>query len=286
MATLAISLVTVLALGFEPFVQQSLRFPSKETLTTGVTPTLQGAQTIPYLSGDPSDPGLNLKSLLSQALYADKVAPLQPSCPLTRCDWPSYSTLAVCSSCRDVLNQTTVIPYDSATLAAFRTGAFLDDFKDMQDMSNAVFNDYSAQADFVVSLGAGASSRAVVNYTTSISVFATNLIFLKFDYPTQLLFDASEFPLLEETDDRSSLPMPNMTGPLTTLEYITFDFSTNRFQLEATSAQLCSISMCAQRLTTEVLNGTMSTKVIEQTWGSYIRDEPVGTMPVAYSWTA
>lgn len=110
--------ITVCALAFEPFFQQSVSYPSRD-LVSG-NGTIHIANSYGPIVGDiwynvPADfvwagVGINGGAVRSAALevanaIANKNEPVRsaPSlCPTGRCTWKPYSTLAVCNRCQDM----------------------------------------------------------------------------------------------------------------------------------------------------------------------------------------
>jgi hypothetical protein len=282
---LAVALVIVLALAFEPFVQQSLKFPPRDILVEGLQPTLATSTNLSYNIDYADDNSIQLSALFMQALYADSVAAIQPFCPTSRCEWPSYMTVAVCSSCKDVTNQTRISSNDESSLRALATGGFLHDFRGMGNLSSGAYGmyDFSTTTNYTVSLHSGPSTSFAANFSGSLSTEGTLLNYLYF--PSEIIFDASDRP--EITVSHGFPNFPNITDrPFTTLAYVRLNRSSDRLRLEAISSQVCSISLCARQQSSTVVNGSMNSHVDKQTWGRYFGSVDRQMQLPAYFWSA
>ncbi|KAG9788231.1 hypothetical protein KCU88_g1870, partial [Aureobasidium melanogenum] len=105
---LAAASVTVLALGFEPFIQQLVTIqvrnvpiePGAASVTASIrTPTSYNESVIGNLGGS----SLSLNALIGAFGGAAGAIPA-PVCPGGNCTWPTYNTLAMCTVCRDMNN--------------------------------------------------------------------------------------------------------------------------------------------------------------------------------------
>ncbi|RSL55088.1 hypothetical protein CEP54_009556 [Fusarium duplospermum] len=114
----ALALVTVVALGIEPSAQQILAFPVQERILTNTTAEIGKADM--YYSKSLFQPGEGDGQILDRSIdlprfQASVISALagdvfQPSfnCPppATRCEWPEFNSLAICSAVRNVTEQT------------------------------------------------------------------------------------------------------------------------------------------------------------------------------------
>jgi len=83
-----VAAVTVLAPGFEPFVQQSVRLLMRNLEVQGTSSILRTATNLAQNQLDIS-PNVDTvgNSVLLQGLHSDTVAPLQQICTGDTCDW-------------------------------------------------------------------------------------------------------------------------------------------------------------------------------------------------------
>jgi len=107
--------ITVLALAFEPFFQQSVSYPSRTIITDSGTVSVATSYSIqPALyentgfrvwnDGTRGTAGRTLATQISEMISDrnDSVKAAPSVCPTGRCTWPSYSSLGVCHRCQDV----------------------------------------------------------------------------------------------------------------------------------------------------------------------------------------
>ena len=99
------ALVTVLALGFEPFLQQVLNTVVREIAIPSdaasiFTPTSYNET----VSGNLGGSGLSLNALIGAFGGAAGAIP-KPVCTTGNCTWPLYNTLAMCTQCEDVTHK-------------------------------------------------------------------------------------------------------------------------------------------------------------------------------------
>jgi hypothetical protein len=281
-----VAAITVLALGFEPFVQQSLRSPLRPVQINGASPLLQASTTLTHRSADiASNVSLIYNAVLLQGLYSTAVPPLQIPCPGTSCDWPEYETASVCSSCEDMLNRTTITPDDNQVLHDFTTADYLDDFQGFDDInpSEGQFTqwEWRKSTNYTVRMADSAPGFAVVNLSSSIGpegYFTQTL-----SHPDEVVFDASVRPAWEPSG-RNGVLIPNMTGPLSTLGYVRLGRSEDGLRLDVKAAMKCSISLCAREQRSTISNGTFASRISNQTWGHYFQLSP--NPGVGYNWTA
>jgi hypothetical protein len=127
--------ITVLALAFEPFFQQSVSFPSRNVVTNtssiSVASSYYPINDIGYaVDSDFRWEGINIgRAVRSAALEVmnalstanDPVKTAPQFCPTTRCTWANYSTLGVCHKCQDMSRL--VVPYCSKDTLQMPGGA-------------------------------------------------------------------------------------------------------------------------------------------------------------------
>jgi hypothetical protein len=281
-----VAAITVLALGFEPFVQQSLRSPLRNLEVTESPPTLQTTTNLVLTDADvASNASLIYNSVMLQGLFSDAMAPLQPLCAGTSCEWSSYYTAAVCSSCEDMLNDTTVTIAEEQAFHDFTTADYLDDFQGFDTISEIenreIVSRWNRSNNYTVSLGDSPPINVTVNLTAFLTLygyFSQTLLF-----PEEVVFDASIRPPWESYG-RNGVLVPNVTGPLSTLGYLQLDRSEDGIRLEIKAATRCAISLCAREQVSTVSNGSLDTQIKEETWGHYFQFSPNPFM--GYNWTA
>ena len=121
--------VAVLAVGFEPFVQQSLTYPLRDRKIFKSSPTIAAATNVSLASAGAQNQTLLIADAVTQSLYAESVSPIQPSCLASSCEWPLYGSTAFCSSCEDAMDDVVVKPEHDSALTAYTNNAFWDEYQ-------------------------------------------------------------------------------------------------------------------------------------------------------------
>ncbi|KAJ4321744.1 hypothetical protein N0V84_005177 [Fusarium piperis] len=115
----ALALITILSLGIDPSAQQILDFPIKERRLDNVTAEMGAAQNYSsksFLQREGASSQIwnlngDLPAIQISLLTALAGEPFQPNfkcpSPATRCEWPEFSTLGVCSILHNVTDKAT-----------------------------------------------------------------------------------------------------------------------------------------------------------------------------------
>lgn len=306
------ALITVLALGFEPFVQQSLKSPLRNLEIKGGGPS-STIQTVAKLAFSQPELDSNTSavyySVLLQGLYADAITPLQPSCVGSTCDWSTYYTTSVCSLCEDMLDEVTVGRRDEKTIHDFATFAHLDDFQgftaeelDAFEIKNPItdppFVNWNTWTNYTIRLGDSPAVYVIANMSSSMAI--TGDIEQELTFPHEVVFDASKRPPLNRIQrrgpggnldgspaqgvDNSIYRWTNLTGPLSTLGYLRLGRSKDGLRLKIEAAMRCAISLCARQQVSTIVNGSLQTQIKQQTWGQYFQEDNFND--IGYNWTA
>ncbi|KAH8770854.1 hypothetical protein F5883DRAFT_666297, partial [Diaporthe sp. PMI_573] len=104
--------LTIAAVALDPFAQQIISFPSKQTMVAGEA-LVKRSQVYDYGNKGwrgATEPDITRDPLLSQASISgvfDQVYSPPFSCSVTNCTYPEFTTLGVCSSCTDVTSEVT-----------------------------------------------------------------------------------------------------------------------------------------------------------------------------------
>ncbi|KAJ4329501.1 hypothetical protein N0V84_000136 [Fusarium piperis] len=114
----ALALVTVVAMGIEPSAQQILVFPVQERALKNITAEIGKADMYYSKSlfqpgegeGQILDRGIDLARFQASVISALAGDVFQPSfdcpSPASRCEWPDFSSLGICSAVKNVTEQT------------------------------------------------------------------------------------------------------------------------------------------------------------------------------------
>ncbi|KAL4897004.1 hypothetical protein BDV59DRAFT_209444 [Aspergillus ambiguus] len=98
------ALVTILALIFDPFVQQAVTYPVRQvTSASHLAKVKQGnPSSIPLLWTD-----YDATWAVNAPIWADNFD-ISPSCPWGNCTWPPFRSMGYCSKCEDITSTVTL----------------------------------------------------------------------------------------------------------------------------------------------------------------------------------
>ncbi|KAJ6035881.1 hypothetical protein N7540_000160 [Penicillium herquei] len=102
------SFIMILALTFDPFVQQIIKYPLQEV--TGLSPGAAVKQS--YFLGEGNQAFTDASNA---ALWTDNFA-IDPGCSSGNCSWPLFQSVEWCSKCEDVTSDATLVGCDIASL--------------------------------------------------------------------------------------------------------------------------------------------------------------------------
>lgn len=275
----------VLALGFEPFVQQSVRYPLRNQVVPSASPPL--IPTIQNLTFSENSNGENMtiafESVIMQALYADSVDPLQSTCQLPTCDWPLYESAAFCSLCEDALDDVTIEPDADEVLQTHAEDYYFNIWQSTNlDLgtsggrpSMSIFRNTTSN----ISLGQGVSYTFQVNASATFET-SSGYRNLALSYPGSMawdLYDQLGYPVsfLGGARWSSDTVINGVAAPLKAFGYVNLTYSESLRRLVATSAKRCVISLCAQQYSSAYQNGSLLTNMTVRDWGTIrMRDSP------------
>ena len=90
------ALTTVLALGYDPFLQQLIRYPVKEVYRNSTLAITRRASSFDVYMLD-----LAFTSAVNEGIWSTPVLK-EPDCPTGNCSWPMYTSVGWCSKCQDL----------------------------------------------------------------------------------------------------------------------------------------------------------------------------------------
>ncbi|KAL4887793.1 hypothetical protein BDV59DRAFT_196983 [Aspergillus ambiguus] len=105
--------ITILALAFDPFIQQILTYPIRNTVDV-TNSSAAAAQQVTYILPDGSvdEPS----SIVFSAQWADNVGDIPtPACPTGNCTWPAFESIGLCRKCEDI-TASTILECDPISL--------------------------------------------------------------------------------------------------------------------------------------------------------------------------
>ncbi|CZR62702.1 uncharacterized protein PAC_12599 [Phialocephala subalpina] len=103
------SVITIVALAVDPFAQQILSFPSRQTSLSLGSASIKATQI--YDSGNPggvTDPegknvDISMQGAIMNGMYSLE-SPVNFNCQIANCTWPTFYSLGICSTCTNVTN--------------------------------------------------------------------------------------------------------------------------------------------------------------------------------------
>ncbi|OJJ85936.1 DUF3176 domain-containing protein [Aspergillus glaucus CBS 516.65] len=111
------AIITVLSLAFDPFIQQVLRFPVRQVISSSSTAVVEQA----VLAFKPT-PGVTSDlffGAIETGLWSGNFD-LNPTCPSGNCTWPTFQSAGWCSKCENVTSAATLVGCD---IASFNTSS-------------------------------------------------------------------------------------------------------------------------------------------------------------------
>lgn len=118
------ALLTILALAFDPFIQQVIRYPTRTTISKDGTATTHRATGF-----SPSVDGLDMISAVNSGIWADASQFARaPTCTSGNCKWPEFDSLGWCSKCEDATASATLtlVPNSNSTNYTLSLGSGQD----------------------------------------------------------------------------------------------------------------------------------------------------------------
>ena len=106
------ALIMILALAFDPFVQQIITYPTREVTTSSPSAAVKQSYSMPQSEG-----GWDFIDASNAAFWTNDFA-INPICPSGNCTWPLFQSIEMCSKCEDVTSSATLIGCDPAPFNA------------------------------------------------------------------------------------------------------------------------------------------------------------------------
>lgn len=259
-------MVAVLALGFEPFIQQSIRYPLRYyALSNASAPLLPAVQSLDSANFENNNITSDFNALVQKALYADSISLLQPKCPYAACDWPLYKSVAFCFTCHDALAHVTLEP-QLDILEEHTTEWYSQNLRrtnvDLGDESGPSFS-MSRTTSYNVSLGQGYTMAAFDLHTDFSTELGGGYAQMSLSFPTAVVWDL--------TANWTYMPyqyiIDGVLTPVKAFGYLNMTRSADGKRLVARSAKRCSISLCAQQYSSTFQNGSLTSRVSAMSWG-------------------
>lgn len=255
------ALVTVLALGFEPFLQQVLNTVVRETSI----PSQQASIRTPIsynepVTGNLGGSGLSLNALIGAFGGAAGSIP-DPVCSSGNCTWPTYNTLALCTVCQDMTNKVTLggDPYN------INLTAHLENFSQGNDTSS------TASWTPKYSFPHGNS----IDVSTSLELELSSIVQWSVTYPRRVVWplniDASPDSHWGYSWDNKSYG--GVESPLFAMGYLDINLTADYGQLIVQQATECALTPCVRSMDTSVRNGATNSTAAATNYGTIILEQ-------------
>lgn len=263
------ALVTVLALGFEPLIQQLVdinvvNVPTNSEPATIRTPTSYSES----VSGNLGGSSLSLNALIGAFGGASGAVP-NPVCSTGNCTWPLYDTLAMCTACEDMTDQVKV----SGDIYDVNLTSRLEEY------SKGNGSDTTSTWTPTYSFPHGNS----VNLSVSLELAQGSAVQWSVVYNRRTVWplniDATPNSLWTYSwDNQSYTSLP--VSPLFAMGYLDTTLSPDSSRLVVSRATACSFTPCVRTMLTQVQSGTTNSTIQATSYGSVIisHQQPDGSL--------
>ena len=276
--------VAILALGFEPFVQQSVRYPLKDLAVSSRSPRLPIVKNVTLENHASSNRSMLANEVVLQALYADSVGLSEPTCAGTSCNWPPYTSVAFCSSCEDALDDVVIQPKYDVALQAYTASDYLSSFQSNDlDLGSDTFSGgtllKTQNTSYTISLGVGSPTSFTLNASAIVDIG------LSYNYSDLYYLDTIVWNLNDHSSDCyqdydpehgfdgcfkwNNDTVNGIKGPLKAFGYVNLKPAADGLRLVAATAKRCVLTMCAHQYLSEVHNGSLSSDITATDFGLY-----------------
>ena len=253
-----VALVTVLALGFEPFLQQVLNTVVRETPITSQpasirTPTSYNES----MSGNLGGSGLSLNALIGAFGGAEGAIP-SPICPSGNCTWPAYNTLAMCTMCTEMTDKVTL----SGDVYNLNLTSRFEDFAQSNDTSTSTI--WTPSYSF--------PSGNPVNVSVELDLTLGSSVQWFVDYPRRVVWplNISPAPNSQWSDSWDNKSYAGVPSPLLAMGYLDIDTSSTFDQLVVQRATECAFMPCVRTMDTSVRSGATISNATATNYGSIV----------------
>ncbi|RAK74076.1 DUF3176 domain-containing protein [Aspergillus fijiensis CBS 313.89] len=244
------ALVIILALVFDPFVQQIISYPVKPTHRYS-----EGAEAAQSRHFQPNSSNYSdFTSAINTGIWAD-VIDFGLSCPTGNCTWAPYQSVEICSRCADI-DPTRVV---------------------LSGWNVSLFN-YSLFSPQTIPISISRINGTPSNFSIDITWRPTgvyDLLVPKVLYwiadtrPNQYLGDILSIDRVAGVDEplvvvsKAELSLPE-TWPSNASDFLGV--------IEVTQVTECALAICAKRYNASVTNGVSSVQIMDEDLGSFYQD--------------
>ncbi|EXJ95578.1 hypothetical protein A1O1_00700 [Capronia coronata CBS 617.96] len=268
--------VTILTLGFEPFIQQliviDVRNVPIDSATASIrTPTSYNESVVGNLGGS----SLSLNALIGAFGGATGAIP-DPVCPSGNCTWPAYNTLAMCTVCQDMTNQT--------SLAGDMFNINLTSHLDRFSRSNGTPTTTTWTPRYSLPQG----NAVDVSVTLDLTLGSSVQWFI--DYPRRVVWPLNIDPSPNSgwTFSWDNSTYAGIPGPLFAMGYLDLDLglSGDQASLAMHRATECAFTPCVRTMDTAVRGGQTASNTTATEHGRVVLDQHHADGTITSGWTA
>ncbi|KAE8153561.1 hypothetical protein BDV25DRAFT_149089 [Aspergillus avenaceus] len=249
--------IVILALAFDPFVQQIISYPVLPTLRHSEQAAVAQSR---YLLPDPSN-DTDLTNAVNSGIWADSV-PLDLSCPTGNCTWPQFQSVEMCSRCADVDPSRVV-------LSGWNFSSFDDKIRSDQNIPVQISIENGTQSNFstLVSWRLTGFYHALVPkniyWIADVQSYGSTIVM-----PTQggsKTVAGIEDPVIVVAHAELDLPRQWLSNETDLASAV-----------KVTEASECAMSFCAREYNVSVTNGVGSVQVVDEDFGSFYLPDSMG----------
>ncbi|KAJ5740987.1 hypothetical protein N7493_000859, partial [Penicillium malachiteum] len=255
--------VVLLALTFDPFVQQLLSYPAFKSCAH-FTVSLSYAN-------DLNDKNMNYA--IAHGIWSDEVS-LDLTCPTGNCTWPHFRSIEMCSKCIDV--ETSKVSRSGWDLSSFNYSLKEDQSIPARILIlNSTWSNFSTTIEWEADPLPGATSYYL--YLPGFLYWITNV-----QYSAN--WGSSSLP----TQDGSQ-ELFGIDDPLIAFASVEFswpeDWKINDDDflsaVKVVKAKECALSICAREYAVSVTNGVNSVQILHEDYGSWYTGSSPDAFPFA-----
>jgi hypothetical protein len=249
--------ITVLALGFEPFLQQLVTIKARSVPILNTSASIRS----PKDYAETNNNQLTFDAQIGAFGGADGVIP-PPVCPSGNCTWPDYDTLALCTVCEDVTSQVTV--RDAFNISLIHMS---------QDFAASNQTGNSKQWQPIYSLSNGNNVSVDVGLFLDLS----SVVQWSIDYPRrvvwQLNVDTAESDLSMWVANWKNGTFAGTKGPLFAMGYLDLNLTSDSSALKVNRATECAFTPCVRTMSSRVEAGSLSSNTTHTDFGQVYLEE-------------
>ncbi|KAJ9611662.1 hypothetical protein H2200_004846 [Cladophialophora chaetospira] len=263
------ALITVLSLGFEPFLQATLNTVIRETPILSESASIRTSSSYnETVSGNLGGSGLSLNALIGAFGGAEGAIP-KPICSSGNCTWPLYNTLAMYMNSKVKLSGQSYNIILTSHLEKFSRG-----------------NDTSSSTSWTPTYSFPNGNSIGVH--TALDLELGSSVQWSVTYPHRVVWplniDATPDSLSAYSWDNKSYG--GIDSPLFAMGYLDINLTADFSQLMVQKATECALTPCVRTMETSVRNGETIANTIVTNFGGIIIGESQPDGRVLSGWNA